>query len=412
VSDVSNDKRDAQVVDPVKEPTYGEIVWGQFKKNRLGMAALYAFIVLVLIAIGAPLISSDQPFTVLYEGERRYPWFEGLLFNSNVFGKGVDVFFNLLLVLLPVIIPAYLIFRRTRMRGIPGRERRRRRARFVKLWLLLLAGLFVALLAFQPQKAVPRWKAEVEAGTATEAVFPVLAYSYLETSYNANRGPMEGHILGTDSTGRDQFTRMLYGTRISLTIGVIAVFIYLLIGVTLGSLAGFLGGRTDIVIQRLIEVVMCFPPFILILTFMSLLPNKSIFWIMLFIGITRWTTVARLVRGEFLRLKQVDFVQAAIAAGLKTRQVIFRHVMPNALGPVLVNATFGVAAAILIEAALSFLGVADLEAPSWGRILKDGRDYNSLYTMLLPGLAIFFTVAVLNVMGEALRDAMDPKLRK
>lgn len=394
------------------EPTYGEIVWSQFRKNRIGMLALGIFCCLFAVAVAAPLISSDQPFVVTYEGNTEYPWFAGLLFNANVFGKGVDIFFNLLLVVLPITVPAYLLFRRKRLAGVTGRLRHERRMRFVRGFLAVLFVLFGLLLAFQPQKAIPDWKDLVESGAATDAVFPLLDYSYAETSYDANQGPSDEHLLGTDSSGRDQLVRMLYGARISLTIGVIAVSIYLLIGIALGSLAGFLGGKVDLVIQRLIEVVMCFPTFILILTFMSLLPNKSIFWIMFFIGITNWTTVARLVRGEFLRLKQIDFVQAAIAAGLKTRHVIFRHVMPNAMGPVLVNATFGVASAILIEAALSFLGVADLEAPSWGRILKDGRDYNSLYTMLLPGLAIFVTVSVLNLMGEALRDAMDPKLRK
>ena len=412
------------------EPTYGEIVWGQFKKNRIALVALGLLGLLAIIAICAPLISSSQPFKVThdsvtrspwfpglpfevtYDGKTSYPWLEGLLFNGNVYGKGIDIFFNLLLVVMPFIGIVYLIFRRTAMRGIPGRIRRKRRGLFIAGSTLIVIQLFIALLIFQPEKAVPDWKELWATGELIEVAVPPLEFSYNEVSFDVNRPPSQDHYLGTDSSGRDQFVRMLYGTRISLTIGVIAVSIFVFIGTVLGALAGYFGGKVDIVIQRLIEVVMSLPSFILILSFVSLLPNKSIFWIMLFIGITRWTTVARLVRGEFLKLKNVDFVQAAVAAGLKTRRVIFVHVLPNAMGPVLVAAAFGVADAILIEAGLSFLNVSDLEAPSWGRILKDGRDYHNLRTMLMPGIAIFFTVSVMNLIGEGLRDALDPKLRK
>ena len=406
------------------EPTYGEIVWGQFKKNKVGYVSLYLLGLLAIIAICAPLISLDQPFWITVDGETHYPWLEGLLLNENVFSKGIDIFFNLLLVGLPVFLPVYLLYRTWGLRGVTGQVRARRRAKFLGLSAGFLMTVFVLLLVFQPQTAVEDWKRVIADacppaadGLAVEACdvsaqFPLLDFAYDEVSFHVNRPPNNEHYLGTDSAGRDQFVRMLYGTRISLTIGVIAVSIFVFIGTLLGALAGYFGGRVDIAIQRLIEVFMSLPSFILILSFISLLPNKSIFWIMFFIGITRWTTVARLVRGEFLKLKSADFVQAAIASGLKTRRVIFRHILPNAMGPVLVAAAFGVGNAILIEASLSFLGVSDLEAPSWGRILKDGRDFHNLRTMLMPGIAIFFTVSVMNLIGEALRDALDPKLRK
>lgn len=446
----------------ISEPSYGEIVWAQFKKNRIGYAAMWFFGALVIVAIVAPMISLDQPFVAVLsdgDGDRRFvfPWFESLLFNSNVFGQGIDVFFNLLLVGTPVVIPAYLIFKRRFLVKVEGRVRRRRRRRFVWVSLSLFLLSFAALLVFQPKYALTYWKTsnssmEIDGeeypvisyrgGGAAEqlalvdVVFPPLHYSYTETNRTNERSAIERwlssddigrvdrpevgggvvdpdtHVLGTDSSGHDLFVQMLYGTRISLTVGVIAVSIYVLIGIFIGAIAGFFAGKVDLVIQRLIEVFMCFPSFILILTFASFLPSKSIFWIMVIIGVTRWTTVARLVRGEFLRLRQADFVQAAVAGGLKTRHIIFRHVLPNAMGPVLVAATFGVANAILIEATLSFLGVSDLSAPSWGRILALGRTAHDFFTMILPGLAIFFTVSVLNLMGEGLRDALDPKLRQ
>jgi peptide/nickel transport system permease protein len=401
-----------------EEPSYGEIVWKQFKKNRIGYFAMWAFIGLFLLAVAAPVICSNQPFYIdLGDGEgMRFPWFEALLFNANVYGQGVDLFFNLLLVLLLVLLVnplfAYLTYRALFLKNAPARVLRKRRRRFVVGVVSLVFVLFGFLLAFQPQSTVPNWKQLAEAESVETVAFPPIQYSYSDTSYDINRPSSLEHLLGTDSSGRDLFTRMLYGTRISLTIGVIAVAIYLTIGIFLGAIAGYRGGKWDIVISRLIEVVLCFPSFILILTFVSFLPSKSIFWIMLIIGLTHWTTVARLVRGEFLRLRKGDFVQAAVASGQRTRNIIFKHIMPNAMGPVLVAATFGVANAILIEASLSFLGISDLDAPSWGRILHVGREQQDFFTMLLPGIAIFITVSVLNLMGEALRDALDPKLRQ
>jgi peptide/nickel transport system permease protein len=221
-----------------------------------------------------------------------------------------------------------------------------------------------------------------------------------------------GYLLGTDGQGRDVFARILYGTRISLTIGVFAVSIYVVIGVILGGMAGFFGGWIDILIMRIIEIMMCFPSFFLILTIISILENRSIFYIMLIIGITRWTGVARLVRGEFLKQKTIDYVVAARALGVGRLKIMFKHILPNAVAPVLVAATFGIAAAILVEAGLSFLGLGDDRAPSWGQTLTDGRVSGEWYLILVPGFAIFFTVTILNLVGEGVRDALDPKLRQ
>ncbi|MEL6545063.1 MAG: ABC transporter permease, partial [Myxococcota bacterium] len=219
------------------------------------------------------------------------------------------------------------------------------------------------------------------------------------------------HLLGTDNAGRDVLTRLLYGTRISITVGIFAVALYVVLGTALGALAGYFGGWVDLVIQRTIEVVLSIPSLFLILTVAAFIEDRSIFHIMAIIAAVRWTTPARLVRAEFLRLKNLEFVTAAKASGFPESAIIFRHILPNAIGPVLVSATFGVAAAILIESTMSFLGLGDITVPSWGQILSTGRSTGMWTLILAPGFAIFFTVSVLNLLGDGLRDALDPKLR-
>ena len=221
------------------------------------------------------------------------------------------------------------------------------------------------------------------------------------------------HWLGTDGIGRDITSRMIWGGRVSMAVGIVAVSIYVTIGVIVGSLAGYFRGVCDLLISRVIEVVICFPSFFLILTIVAFV-GPSIFYIMLAIGFTAWTGVARLVRGEFLRLGQQEFVLAGRALGYSPPRIIFRHVLPNALAPVLVSATFGIAGAILTESALSFLGFGvTVPWPSWGSILSSGRDAISRAPWLIyfPGIAIFLTITAYNLVGEALRDASDPRLR-
>jgi len=220
------------------------------------------------------------------------------------------------------------------------------------------------------------------------------------------------HLLGTDDIGRDVLARMIYGTRISLTIGFLAVGIYLSIGIILGALAGYFGGLTDMVISRVIEVILLFPSFFLILTLVAML-GPSIYIIMVVIGLTGWPGIARLIRGEVLKQRSNDYVAAARALGGSHLRVLFRHILPNALAPALVAAPFGVASAIVVEAGLSLLGFGvRLPTPTWGILLRLGSEnYNYWWLIVVPSVAIFFTVTVFNLIGSGLRDAMDPRLR-
>lgn len=225
--------------------------------------------------------------------------------------------------------------------------------------------------------------------------------------------PSPEHPLGTDQLGRDVLSRMLYGSRISLSVGFVAVAISLLIGILVGAVAGYYGRWVDTLLMRFVDIMLCFPTFFLILTVVALL-GPSIFNIMFVIGITSWMGTSRFVRAEFLSLRERDFVQAARALGVKDRRIIFRHILPNGLAPVFVTATLDVATAILVEAGLSFLGFGvQPPAPSWGNILTEGRTYifDAWWLTLFPGLAILLTVLSFNLLGEGLRDALDPRLR-
>ena len=232
---------------------------------------------------------------------------------------------------------------------------------------------------------------------------------------NAILNPPGGaHLLGTDALGRDVFSRLLYGGRVSLWVGFVAVGISVAIGLLLGLCAGYFGGLIDEVIMRGVDVMLCFPSFFLILAVIAFL-TPSLTNIMTVIGLTSWMGVARLVRAETLALRSRDFVLAARVSGMRAPGILFYHILPNAAAPVLVSATLGVAGAILTESSLSFLGLGvQPPTPSWGNMLMEGKEVLEVASWLsvFPGLAIFFTVLGYNLIGESLRDILDPRLRQ
>lgn len=338
---------------PAKRESYWARVWGQFRRRKLNLVGLGVIGSLVLVAIFADFIASDKPILMKYDGK---VW----------------------------VLPNMIDY--PQLQGIDAR--------------VLRDTMDVGEWAIMPL---------YERG-------PYSIPSLAEMHRSLPQGPNEDHILGTDNTGRDTFSRLVHGTRISLSIGVVAVSIYIFIGIILGLLAGFFGGWVDLVISRVTEIMLNFPLLFLILAIQGVLEKTSVFSTMVVIGLTRWTDPCRLIRAEVLKVRELDYVQASRALGSSSTRILFRHVLPNAVAPLFVTATFGIASAILIESALSFLGFGAPEpTASWGLLMTDAfasiLNPDALPLVLLPGFAIFVTVTAFNLVGEGLRDAIDPRLK-
>ena len=225
--------------------------------------------------------------------------------------------------------------------------------------------------------------------------------------------PSAAHPLGWDHVGRDLLSRVIYGSRVALTVGLVATLVSVTIGVTVGALAGYFGGLVDSLLMRMTDTLMAFPLIALLVLLASLL-GPSLATTLVVIGATSWSTYARVVRADILSMKEKDFISAAHVVGVKDMRIIGRHILPNVLAPVIVLATLNVGSIIILEAALSFLGLGiQPPTPSWGTILSDGRAYIMLYPhiSIAPGVMIFLTVLASNLFGDGLRDALDPRLR-
>ncbi|MCW3098975.1 MAG: ABC-type dipeptide/oligopeptide/nickel transport system, permease component [Chthonomonadaceae bacterium] len=256
-------------------------------------------------------------------------------------------------------------------------------------------------------------------------LFTHYAYDFLDTkNYNSLPAPPDSHhVLGTDGLGEDILSRLLYGARVSLGVSLIVVIVEVLVGVTLGLTAGFYGGKTDVALMRLTDVMFAFPDILLAIMLSAIvrsgsqaLPPWSSFLVLFFaLGIVGWPGLARLVRGQALALREKEYIEAARSIGVKNRHIIFRHLFPNLLSPIIVQVTQDIAGVILAESTLSFLGLGvQPPYPSWGRMIEDALVYKETHPLLLlaPGLLLALTVMAFNFFGDALRDALDPRLRE
>lgn len=340
---------------PVPPETYWGTVSRQFRKNKVAVAGLIVVFALFAVAVFADFLANDKPLVMKYQGQIHY-----------------------------AVLKDYAVWLR------------------ISQWEpQFQKGYFKDFVAANFREGDWAW-------------FPPIRYSPTDIYLNDRlQSPSSKHFLGTDDIGRDVASRLIHGSRVSLSVGFVAVSIYVAIGVLVGAFAGFYGGVVDVIASRLIEIMLTIPTFFLIITVVAFLP-QSIFNIMVVIGLTNWPTVARLTRGEFLKAKSLEYVVAARALGARDTRMIFRHVLPNTLAPIFVAATFGVASAILIESTLSFLGFGvPPSVASWGSILSSARLLlpSGWWLTAFPGFAIFLTVTSYNLVGEGLRDAADPRLK-
>ena len=323
-------------------------VWQEFRRNRIALVGYYVVLLLLFTAVFADFLANDKPLYLSYKGNTHFPILRGYLVDIGVASR-----------------PAELL-----------------NVDYKKL-----------------EGAV--------------AVFPPVPYRQTNVDLFAPLEPPSArHWLGTDKLGRDVMAGMIHGSRISLSIGFVAVGIAVIIGVILGALAGYFGSWIDMAVSRLFEIMLSIPTFFLLITVAAIF-RPSIFMTMIIIGLTSWVGIARFTRSEFLRIRNLDYVTAAISLGVSSRKIMFQHILPNALAPVIVSVVLGIAGAILFESSLSFLGIGvPDELVTWGSILNEASGATFAWWLaVFPGFAIFITVLAYYLVGEGLREVLDPLLR-
>jgi peptide/nickel transport system permease protein len=366
-----------------------------FKRTGARLGAAWVA-VLAICGVFAPFLANSHPFAMKTDDQWSYPLLRHL--------TPADV---VILTTFAACVVAAL------MRGAL------KRTRLIVILGTLILSLVLSLMFVKPPQTVvyERYRQLERDGKVERIIRAPVPYSptdYLRDMPDVRRTPpSKQHWFGVEDFGADILSRMIHASRIALTIGFIATSIAVVLGVIIGGLMGYFVGITDLIGMRLIEIFEAVPTLFLLITFVAVF-GRNLYIMMALIGLTSWTADARFIRAEFLRLRKQDFVQAAVAAGLPLRSVIFRHMLPNGIAPVLVGASFGIASAILTESVLSFLGLGLVQEPSWGGMLNQARAAGgnfSWWIAVFPGMAIFLTVFAYNLIGEALRDALDPKLR-
>jgi peptide/nickel transport system permease protein len=323
-------------------------VWRQFRRNRIALAGYYAVLILLFAAVFADFLANDKPLYLSYKGDSHFP-----------------------------VLRSYLVD--------------------------------LGVVSWPPELLNVDYK-KLDGAIA---VFPPVPYRQTNVDLFAPLEPPSWkHWFGTDKLGRDVMAGMIHGSRISLSIGFVAVGIAVIIGIILGALAGYFGSWIDMAISRLFEIMLSIPTFFLLITVAAIF-RPSIYMTMIIIGLTSWVGIARFTRSEFLRIRNLDYVTAAISIGVSSRKIMFQHILPNALAPVIVSVVLGIAGAILVESSLSFLGIGvPAELVTWGSILNEASGATFAWWLaVFPGFAIFITVLAYYLVGEGLREVLDPRLR-
>lgn len=382
----------------INRSSYSARIWRRTLDGvgvRVGLAWIA---ILVFAAVFAPFLANSMPLLMSKDGVISAPVFKYLSVE--------DVW---------VLANFFLILGLYRLRLSSGKQ----------VLLFLLGSALIAVLAnlFVKPPALVIYD-DFRSAAYTQVDWRIMPpIEYAPTDYLRDLGskgleaPFETaghtHLMGTEENGADVLSRMIHACRIALSIGLIASGIALFIGIIVGGLMGYFSGIVDMLGMRLVEIFEDIPTLFLLLTFVAFF-GRSLYMMMVIIGITGWSGYARFVRTEFLKLRQQDYVQAAVASGLPLTSILFRHMLPNGVAPLLVSVSFGIAGAILAEATLSFLGLGVVDAPSWGAMLDQAVKSSSFnwWMAVFPGGAIFMTVFAYNLIGEAFRDAIDPKLAR
>ena len=362
------------------------IRWG----GRLGLGWI---LLLTLLAVFSPFIANSHPLMIRTDGK----WSSPLL--THLAAIDVILLFAFLYAFILICLPRVALRKKTLI-----------------FTVLLVATSIGALILIRPPETVvyEKYREMMVDGQIESVVNVPVAYSPSDRLRDQPglrlTGPSGEHLMGTTSNGADLLSNMVYATRIALSIGFISTGIAILIGILVGGLMGYFSGVVDLLGMRLVEIFSAIPTLFLLLAFVAVF-EPNLYIMMAIIGLTSWVGYAMFIRAEFLKLRQQDFVQAARACGLPLWSILFRHMLPNGVAPVLVSASFGVAGAILAESTLSFLGIGLVEEASWGKLLNQALGVGGTFywwIALYPGLAIFLTVFAYNLVGEALRDAIDP----
>ena len=368
----NNNQPSGALTKATRSPGFWVLAWRRFQRRKLSMLALAVVMCLSGIAVFSPMIAGTKPIVCKYKGNLYFPCLA--YFNADWENP---------------------VFCRSPFRKRYPENLRKNDPESWAIWPLVFQDPYRAVRdgEWQDKNAEGEW---------------------VDRPGNPYHGglPSMLNFFGTYKQGVDVFASMVHGTRIALLVGFVSTGIAAFIGITLGAIAGYMGGAIDMVISRIIELVMCIPSIVLILTLIAFIEKTNIWIMMAILGLTSWTGMARLTRAEFLKLKQSEFVAAAQSIGAGPLRIMFRHMLPNALAPVMVPIVFGIAAAIKIEAGLSLLGFgAPPPNPSWGTVLHAGTsNHTEWWQIIFPGIAIFITILAYNLIGEGVQEATDPRL--